>query len=105
MIPAFASIGVVVIGVAAILTIAGVRMSRPGNGHHTAGAYIPTGNPFRIGNTVLICEDPARPEMNWYGTVLSTTRGFLTVRDTSSPFHTIDLEKEYVFPASSNLGW
>jgi hypothetical protein len=100
-----AVIALVVGAAAAVFITAAVRINMPGNGQHTAGPYIPTTNPFRIGNTVLICEDPARPEMNWFGTVLSTNRGMLTVRDTSAPYSTVDLEKMYAFPAGTNLGW
>jgi hypothetical protein len=104
LIPA-AVITLLVVAAAAVFALA-LRGMRNGHGTHIAGMpYIPTTNPFRIGSTILVCEDPARPEMNWYGTLLSTRGGVVTVRDSSAPFHTVDLEREYVWPADTNLGW
>lgn len=96
-------IAVIAAGGATITLRALHGLTTNGTGSHRIG--VAPGNPFRVGSTILICEDPSRPDMNWYGTVLATRGGMLTVRDISSPYSTVDLEKMYAFPMNTNLGW
>lgn len=89
----FVSLGIVWAGAAFIL-LSAARKHRTSS--HT-GQYMPAGNPWRIGSTVLIAEDLTRPEENWFGTVLSTNRDMVTIRDNTPPYHAVETEKQYVY--------
>jgi hypothetical protein len=67
------------------------------------GRHMPLTNPYRIGAYVLITEDIQRPDMSFYGTVLSMAGGMCTVREAAAPYAPVTVPREYVYPGATIL--
>jgi hypothetical protein len=92
------------IGCAGALTIGAIsiNMARKAAKQPTS-RHMPLTNPYRIGAYVLITEDIQRPDMSFYGTVLSMAGGMCTVREAAAPYAPVTVPREYVYPGATIL--
>jgi hypothetical protein len=93
-----------IIGCAGALIIAAITMNAARKAaKQPNGRHMPLTNPYRIGAYVLITEDLQRPDMSFYGTVLSMAGGMCTVREAAAPYAPVTVPREYVYPGATIL--
>jgi hypothetical protein len=93
-----------IIGCAGALIIGAISISMARKAAKAPnGRHMPLTNPYRIGAYVLITEDLQRPDMAFYGTVMSMAGGMCTVREAAAPYASVTIPREYVYPGGTIL--